>query len=101
MQVHGVFIHDINPSSLVTGDGGYKEMYKQNGMHFFDTYVGAGFAAFQQSLISHDALRDLIENSRVDFDTIPFKDADMQQMRQDELDRDVQQATLALETFHK
>ena len=95
--MHGVFIHDVNPSSPVTGDGGSKDMYKDSGMHFFDTYVGAGSAAYQLDLISQEALQDLVVCCQEDLDSIPFKDAAMKQMRQEELDRDIQQVTIDLD----
>ena len=62
-----VFIHNITPNSLVTGDGGYKHAYQTAGLIFFDTYLGAALAAYQHHFIS---LRQLATLERRCFESL-------------------------------
>jgi hypothetical protein len=51
------FIHDVNPDSPNTGDGGSKEMYTNQGLVFFSTYAGAAAAALRKGLLTPAAAR--------------------------------------------
>lgn len=49
-------IHNVNPSSDTTGDGGSKESYADGNVLFYNNYVQAAMLAKQRGLISQVAV---------------------------------------------
>lgn len=53
----GGFIHDVTPHKAHTGDGGSKEEYSREGIHFFHSYAGAAGAACRAGLLDVHSAR--------------------------------------------
>ncbi|RHZ40815.1 hypothetical protein DYB28_005383 [Aphanomyces astaci] len=93
-SVLGTFIHDINPSSPLTGDGGAKADYVKRGVHLYENYAAAGMIAFELGLISKEDLTLVVQSCRDELDTMTFtgwnstqKQADRKQELVNDCDR--------------
>ncbi|EQC35932.1 hypothetical protein SDRG_06678 [Saprolegnia diclina VS20] len=92
-KVPAVFIHDIAPQEETTGDGGAKDTYRAQGVVFYETYAGAGLAAYEKGLVSREALLSLLDACTTELDQVPFLGAhgpDKRARRLSELDTDRQ-----------
>ncbi|MGO4958312.1 phosphatase domain-containing protein [Luteococcus sp. Sow4_B9] len=83
-QVAGVFIHDV------TGiDAQRRAAHAEHRICVFDTYVGAAARALQLGLLSTAGLRQVIEESLEEFDTITWSDEAQPDRVRELLDRDM------------
>ncbi|RHY97906.1 hypothetical protein DYB37_012016 [Aphanomyces astaci] len=98
-SVLGTFIHDINPSSPLTGDGGAKADYVKY-VHCLSVivddsnYAAAGMIAFELGLISKEDLTLVVQSCRDELDMMTFtgwnstqKQADRKQELVNDCDR--------------
>lgn len=115
-QVVGTFIHDVNPTSTITGDGRLKAVYAQyvdvwharmvpfdgltfmlnelsrSGVDFYLTYAGAAFAAHKKGLITETEMIEVVDATKKDLNGLPFIRPDgavMKARRLEELERDI------------
>lgn len=91
-RVAAVLIHDV----VATPEEARRD-WRERGVVFFDSYVGAATEAFRRGLISADGLRRVMERARTELERVPFADEAARKARQDELEADVgaAEATLA------
>ncbi|RHY26649.1 hypothetical protein DYB32_007427 [Aphanomyces invadans] len=76
MQVVATFIHDIDPASPLTGDGGLKADYSKNGVHFYNNYAAAGILAFEMGLISKEDATSVVQSCHDELDSMTFTGRD-------------------------
>ncbi|DBA04627.1 TPA: hypothetical protein N0F65_012210 [Lagenidium giganteum] len=91
-QVLGAFIHDVTPGTKQTGDGQLKSFYQAQGIHFFNTYVGAAGAAHAKGLLSSKDVREVIDAAQAELENLSFvgpRAADLKKVRQQELRDDI------------
>ncbi|CAK4661885.1 hypothetical protein LEN26_000215 [Aphanomyces euteiches] len=69
----GVFIHDIDSTNPVTGDGETKAVYKDQGIVFYENYAAAGIAAYERGLLTRESLDDVIQSCQNELDKLTFK----------------------------
>ncbi|MBI3925672.1 MAG: DUF2183 domain-containing protein [Armatimonadetes bacterium] len=82
--VQGVFIHDV-----VGLTPEQREQMRLEGIEVFDTYVGAGIAAYQKGLIGADGLRRVAQAAERDMAAISFESPEQREARLRELTRDL------------
>ena len=97
-KVRGVFIHDLSPERVVTGDGGDKGKYVNWGVHFYQTAVGAGIGAHQRHLCSSDELEALIHKTQEMFHEVVFSDVEQREKSWTILEQEINQAKDYLNT---
>lgn len=83
-EVRGRFIHDV-----VATPPAVREQYRQQGIHFFDTYVGAALAAQGQGLLGLEACRRVALAAAEDFGVTAFANEPQRQARRSELQSDL------------
>lgn len=54
-RIRSAFVHNVTPDKSHTGDGGCKQAYKDAGIQFFGTYVGAAAAALHSGALPQAA----------------------------------------------
>jgi hypothetical protein len=86
-----VLIHDVvaTPESL-------RKDWRERGVFFFDTYVGAATEAFRRGLIAAEGLSRVMERADVELDRVPFENEEQRQARRHELAADRELAEAAL-----
>jgi hypothetical protein len=95
-DVRGIFIHDV-----VDTDAHQREIWRSEGVHFFDTYVGAAVEACTLGLMTREGVQRVIDAAQTDLARIPFTSSQQNRDRLAELDRDVQRAAaLPFRTAH-
>ena len=82
--VVAVFIHDVPSTGAET-----RQAHAANGIHFFDTYVGAAVVALDLGLISPERLREVVQESLFELEQIVFDDPAQGEERHAALLRDV------------
>ncbi|OQR81632.1 hypothetical protein THRCLA_11563 [Thraustotheca clavata] len=98
-KVLGVFIHDITPDKKTTGDGGNKDEYRSQGIVFYETYAGAGSAAYEKGLMSKSDLDTLVDICNSELSALPFTGlnaSEKLQQRKQEMQRDCLEIALKL-----
>jgi hypothetical protein len=85
--VLGVFIHNVNYTQQAE-----RRQAADEGIWFFDTYVGAALKAFQQNLISEAGLRNVIQVTLTEQQQIEWQDPVLQRAADAELMADVSAA---------
>ncbi|ETV92617.1 hypothetical protein H310_13071 [Aphanomyces invadans] len=75
-KVVATFIHDIDPASPLTGDGGLKADYSKNGVHFYNNYAAAGILAFEMGLISKEDATSVVQSCHDELDSMTFTGRD-------------------------
>ncbi|KAF0682359.1 Aste57867_25497 [Aphanomyces stellatus] len=68
----GVFIHDIDPTSDLTGDGGLKATYVDQGVSFYENYAAAGISAFERGLLTKEDLEIVIQSCHDELNLMKF-----------------------------
>jgi hypothetical protein len=72
-----------------TPESDRKEL-EDEGVFYFDTYVGAAKIAYEYQLISKAGLLRVIEDARKSFEAVNFgKNEDMKQKRKHDLNKDI------------
>lgn len=82
-RVKGVFIHNV--TNLSDED---RSTYKEQGVHCFDTYLGAGIEAHNLGLISKDGLQRIADATEADLAAIEWESAQQEQERLADFQRD-------------
>lgn len=90
-SVPACFIHDV----VDTPEDARSEAALE-GIHFFDTYVGAAIQAHRLQLVNDDALAAVIQQAVEDMASIDFEGEAVGRARVQELERDVKRASQAL-----
>ena len=90
-DVRGIFIHDV-----VDTPEDRRALSRNEGVIFFDTYVGAAVEAFNLGLISQEGVGKVVNAAQKELSNIAFADSRQKQDRLADLERDVNR-TLNLE----
>lgn len=82
--VKAVFIHDV-----VATPPEERARHTEGGIHFVDTYVGAGVIARRLGLISAAGLERIVAESRSGFDQVPWDSPEQEAAMRELLERDI------------
>ncbi|GLD98646.1 hypothetical protein PINS_up007363 [Pythium insidiosum] len=91
-QVLATFIHDVTPGVERTGDGQRKDVYRAQGVQFFETYPGASLEARAKGLLSDDDVRAVCRRAHEELSDMLFvgSDSDVKKaQRSRELDEEL------------
>ena len=87
-----VFIHNV------TGlDASQRADFARNGVHIFDTYVGAATEAYQSGLITRDGLLRVAAGAQRELAQVPFGSSAQKAAREQDLARDLDAMRAALQ----
>jgi hypothetical protein len=86
-RVAGVFIHDVVPASTPE-EIAKRQPYRDAGVFYFDTYVGAAVRAHAMGLISKAGLARVAAAARVTLAAVPFASAGQSKTLQELYQRD-------------
>lgn len=89
--VRAVLIHDVIDTSEPE-----RTAFRERGVLFFDTYLGAALECFSRGLISEDGLIRVAAAAAADLDRISFDDPAQSAARRRDLDRDLSRAAALL-----
>jgi len=86
-RVKAILIHDV-----VATSADERGKWSERGVTFFDTYIGAGMAALDLSLIQREGVARIVDTALEELSRITFEDPEAAKARRSELEIDVERA---------